>query len=276
MRWLLEPYADPAFYRITAYLLLGLPLGIFEYVVVVTGLSLGFGLAITLLGIPVILATLLLTSALAAFERDLAANMLGARMPRRILRRDVGGFGWMRFRVRMTDRRTWLEIAFFVLVRLPLAIAGFTIVVTSLYLALGIVIQPILVATGATSQFGEWTIDTYAESMVFAPLSVLFLLVGPRIVLGWADITSRITTGMLGWLATAEIKGAVVDVLARVGSADAFAIFDQIGLMLGKGQFLTPTRLEATLLALESTGRIIAVRGGDRTRYSLTAPAPVR
>jgi len=76
MSWLLRPYTDPALYRAIAYLLLGFPLGIFEYVVVVTGLSFGAGLAITLLGVPVLLATLLLAAALSTFERELAVAVI--------------------------------------------------------------------------------------------------------------------------------------------------------------------------------------------------------
>jgi len=44
----------------TLYLLLDLPVGVVGFTLVVTGLSLAFGLLITLLGIPVLAATLLL------------------------------------------------------------------------------------------------------------------------------------------------------------------------------------------------------------------------
>jgi hypothetical protein len=276
MSWLLRPYTDPAFYRAIGYLLLGLPLGIFEYTVVITGLSLGAGLAITLLGVPVLVATFLLAAALSTFERELAATMLGAAMPRRIYRRDAPGLGWKRLWVRVRDRRTWSEVAFLVLVKLPLGTAGFVLVVTLFALALGVVAQPILIAAGVSTQFGGWTIDTYAESLVFAPLSVLLLLIGPRLVLAWATFTSRVTTRMLGWLDPADLKRGVVDVLARVGSADAFALLDEIGFMLGTGPFLTATKLEATLLALESTGRIAAVHEGTRTTYALAMPVASR
>ncbi len=276
MSWLLRPYTDPALYRAIAYLLLGFPLGIFEYVVVVTGLSFGAGLAITLLGVPVLLATLLLAAALSTFERELAVTMLGAAMPRRIRRRDTPGFGWKRLWVRIRDRRTWSEVAFLLLVRPTLGTAGFIFVATVVALAFGAVAQMILIAVGVPTQFGGWTVDTYADSLVFVPLSALLFLIGPRLVLAWATATGRITTRMLGWLDPADLKRGVVDVLARIGSADAFTLFDEIGLMLGTGPFLTPTKLEATLLALESAGRVAAVHEGTRTRYSLAASAAIR
>jgi hypothetical protein len=56
---------------------------------------------------------------------------------------------------------------------------------------------------------------------------------------------------------------------AGAGRADAFEIMDQLELRLGRGPFLTPTRLEATLLALESFGLVTARPEGRRTTYAL-------
>ncbi len=60
----------------TAYVLIGFPLGIVAFVLMVTGLSLGGGLLITLLGIPVLVATLFAARGLAEVER--AAHPCGA------------------------------------------------------------------------------------------------------------------------------------------------------------------------------------------------------
>jgi len=90
----------------------------------------------------------------------------------------------------------------------------------------------------------------------------------------WGTLTSRITTRMLGWLNAADVKQAVVDVLARAGGADAFTILEEVGLRLGRGPFLTPTKLEATLLTLESTGTVVADRDDGRTWFSLATLEP--
>lgn len=45
--------AEPRSYLNIVYLLLAFPLGTFYFVFLVTGLSLGFGLIITLVGIPI-------------------------------------------------------------------------------------------------------------------------------------------------------------------------------------------------------------------------------
>ena len=269
MSWLLAPYAERRTYRILLYLVLGLPLGVFEFSLLVTEFSLGLGLLITLLGIPVLIGTLLVAHALATFERRLASSLLDAPMPAIPLRRDEAtGFFWARLRSLITSRRTWLEVLF-LLLRLPTGILDFTIAVTIVGLMVGGFVQPILVAAGVESNFGSWRIDTFGESLIYVPISILFLLVGPRLLVGWGGVSARFATAMLALVEPAELKGAVGDVLARVGPADAFEIMDQLELRVGRGPFLTPTRLEATLLALESSGLVTASREGSRTTYAL-------
>jgi hypothetical protein len=65
-------------------------------------------------------------------------------------------------------------------------------------------------------------------------------------------------------------------VAVRLDSADVYTLLEEVGFMFGTGPFLTPTKLEATLLALESIGAITAVRGGTRTTYSLAGSIAIR
>lgn len=74
---------------------------------------------------------------------------------------------------------------------------------------------------------------------------------------------------MLGAVDRGELKRAVGDILERAGRSDAFQIMDELELRLGRGPHLTPIRLEATLLSLESSGLVTARRDGPRTVYSL-------
>lgn len=270
MNWLLDPYRELHTYRVAAYLLLGLPLGIVEFVAVVTGLSLGLGLLITLLGIPVLVLTLLGARATAAFERELARTLLDAPMPRHQPRpeRSTGSL-WRRLVGLVTDRDTWANVAF-LLLRLPLGILDFTVVVTIVSLALGGFAQPILFAVGLEyTTIGDFVIDTFAESLIYLPFSIVFLLTAPRLLLAWSVIPTRIATFFLGRVGRAELKEEVTGILTRTGEADAFRIFDELRLRFGKGPHLNPNRVEAALVALESTGRIVAHRNGARTRYTL-------
>jgi len=270
VNWLLDPYRDLHTYRVVGYLLLGLPIGIVEFVAIVTGLSLGFGLLITLLGIPVLVMTLLGARAAASFERELARTLLDAPMPRHQPRPDRStGIFWRRLVDLVTDRDTWAGLAF-MLLRLPLGIMDFTVVVTIVSLALGGFANPILFLLGLEyTAIGDFVIDTFAESLIYLPFSIVFLLTGPRILLAWSIIPTRIATAFLGRLGRAELKEEVAGVLSRTGGADAFRIFDELRLRFGKGPFLNPNRVEAALLALESTGQVVAQHEGGRTRWTL-------
>jgi hypothetical protein len=267
--WLLDAYSDSRTYGSLVYSLLGLPIGIFGFVVVVTGFALGLGLLITLIGIPILVATLLFVQAMAAMERRLAWSLLGASMPRRRPRPTSDGYFWRRLRDLVTGRQIWRE-AGFLLLRLPLGIVEFTIAAVILGLMFGGFAMPINVALGVESQIGSWTIDTVPESLFYLPISILFLLVGPRILLGWGEVSARIATLFLGVVEPAEMKQAVAETLARAGQADAFAVLDELQLRLGRGPFLTPTKVEATLLAMESSGIVRMDRSGLTITYSLS------
>jgi hypothetical protein len=269
MNWLLAPYAERRTYAILLYLVLGLPLGVFEFVLLVTGFALGFGLLITLLGIPVLVATVLVAHALATLERRLVWSLLDAPMPRVPLRSDEApGFFWKRLRSLLTSGRTWKEMAF-LLLRVLTGTLDFTIAVTIVGLMFGGFAQPILFLSGVESTIGSFTIDTFGESLVFVPISIVFLLAGPRLLVAWGGVSAWFATAMLAVVEPTELKRAVGDVLGRVGRADAFEIMDQLEMRLGRGPFLTATRLEATLLALESSGAVAARRDGARTTYAL-------
>jgi hypothetical protein len=74
---------------------------------------------------------------------------------------------------------------------------------------------------------------------------------------------------MLGRLDQSDVKRAVVGTLARTGEADGFRLLDELELQFGRGPFLTPTRVEAALLALESTGDVVGRPDDGRIRYAL-------
>jgi hypothetical protein len=122
-----------------AYLALGLPIGVVAFSVIVTGLALAAGLAITLAGIPILLATLVLARSIAEVERRRAAPVLGKRFAGR--ERRLEGGVWQRTKAIATDPASWRDAAWSLLT-LPIGVAGFTAVVTMWSVALGMVTSP--------------------------------------------------------------------------------------------------------------------------------------
>ncbi len=121
------------------YLALGLPLGILTFTVVLTGLSLGAGLAITLAGLPILLVTLLAVRALAALERKRAHWLLGIPIQGR--ERPLRGSWWERTKAILGDPASWRDTLWSLLL-LPIGIAGFTFAVSLWATALGFLTSP--------------------------------------------------------------------------------------------------------------------------------------
>ena len=124
----------------TLYLLLDLAVGVIGFTVVVTGLSLGLGLLITLIGIPIIAATLLLVRWAGRVELARASVLLEEDLPGPgPLPRGESLLGRLFAPIR--DAAAWKAAAYFVLM-LPAGIVTFTIAVTWWATALGMLTLP--------------------------------------------------------------------------------------------------------------------------------------
>jgi len=113
----------------TAYVLLGFPLGIATFVLLITGLSLGAGLLITLLGIPVLVATVFVARGFAEVERVRIPAVM--RQPRTRIRYNTaatGSGGWRRLFAPLSDIQSWLDVLHGI-VRFPISTAAFCVVV---------------------------------------------------------------------------------------------------------------------------------------------------
>jgi uncharacterized membrane protein len=134
---------DPSAYGALFYALLALATGVAYFTIVTTGLSLTFGLAILIIGIPFALVFLAVVRAISLAEGRIVEGLLGVRMPRRPRTLGVQGNLWTRIKSWLADYRTWTTMLYMVL-QLPLGIIYFTIMVTSLALSAAIVALPLL------------------------------------------------------------------------------------------------------------------------------------
>jgi signal transduction histidine kinase len=160
--FLLRPLR-PATWRELAYLLLGLVMSVVVFTVLVTLLSLGLGLLITLVGLPILLATAYVNRWFADAERWRAGFLLRDRVGRRY--RDGSGRGfWQRVRVVATDPQTWKDYAWLIV----LCLVGFAFGVVALTLwatALSLVSVPVwwwIPPEGAVLDVNDtWSVDSW-------------------------------------------------------------------------------------------------------------------
>jgi len=116
------------------YLLLAFPLGVFYFVFLVTGLSLGIGLLIIWLGIPILLFMLAAWWALTAFERQLALWLLRVDIPPMSRESASGQSVWTRFKAHLKNPVTWKGLVY-LFAKFPLGILSFVVAVTLIALS---------------------------------------------------------------------------------------------------------------------------------------------
>jgi signal transduction histidine kinase len=158
--------------RRLVYLLLSFVLGLTWFVVLTTGLSLGFGLAITLIGIPLLIAMLWAIRWMAQAERALVRALVGVDVSAHYRQPRKPGLG-SQIVTRLGDPQTWKDLVYLV-AQFPLGILWFVISVTLVALSLGLVAAPFYYwAVPDGIQVGFFTIDTLPEALIAVPVGLL-------------------------------------------------------------------------------------------------------
>lgn len=182
-------------YRNLAYLLLTFPLGLGYFIFLVTGFSLGIGMAITLLGLPILVAMLAATWGLASFERYLANQLLDAQIPAVPFVPEGPGFG-ARVKTLVTSGTTWKGLLY-LLLDFPLGILAFVAGTVLFSLSLGLTFLPF---------YYQWTdvyyapyhkVDTLLEAALFVPVGVMLFPLALLILNGLAALYRSLARTLL-------------------------------------------------------------------------------
>ena len=119
--------------------MLGLPVGIAAFTFAVTAFSLSVGLAITLVGLPLFVLTLLASRWIAKLERERARMVIDEPV---VADRPLSGSAMERSKALLRDRSAWTGGAWSLLM-LPIGVAGFTAAITLWSTALGFITSPL-------------------------------------------------------------------------------------------------------------------------------------
>ncbi len=140
-------YRDPHSYLGLFYLILLFPLGIIYFTYIVTMLATGLGLAITIIGLPLLVVFLLSVYPIAWLHGKLTEITLGIRMPKKPRRLRARGGAWNRVKTILKDPRLYSSLLYLFLM-FPLGIIYFTIIATFLGGSLFLFVTPILALFG--------------------------------------------------------------------------------------------------------------------------------
>jgi uncharacterized membrane protein len=162
--------ADPRAYTSLFYMLLALFTGIFYFTWVVTGTALSFGLLPLIIGIPFFLLFLSSVRLLSLVEGRIVESLLGVRMPRRPPHPGGSVPLFTHIKELLSDGRTWSTLLYMVL-RLPLGILYFTLVIAWLAVSLVLILSPLSLI---------WSDFIYING----PISVSWMVLPILIVIG--------------------------------------------------------------------------------------------
>ena len=177
-------------YQNMLFLLLSFPLGIFYFVFLVTGLSLGIGLAITLIGIPILFGMLLLWRVFAGFERQLTKIMLSIDIAYVPIKQPKG---------------IWKKVQAYLIIKFPLGIFSFVVLVTLLSVSLSLIAVPVLyylteieILNGTFCIPGNICfVNSYFSAIIWGIIGILLLFVSLHALNGLARISGLLAKSML-------------------------------------------------------------------------------
>jgi uncharacterized membrane protein len=138
-------FLDVHAYTSLFFMLLSLATGILYFTFAVAGLSISFGCAVLVIGVPFFLMFMALTRVLSLAEGRLIEAMTGERMPRRPEHPGPAQGFWLRIGLMLKDPRTWSTLAYLLLM-LPLGIIYFAVASVGLTVSLSLIFAPLFAA----------------------------------------------------------------------------------------------------------------------------------
>lgn len=203
--------------RAALYLLANFGIGLGWFIVLVTLLATGISLAITLTGIPILVATLYLWVAGARWERKRIASLSGQPVPAPYRPLEEDGSFFSRAYQRVTDPAVWRDLAYLISL-MPLGIVELVIVLTAISLPITFITLPTYFWIGGGPELlGVWHVNTFPEATFGVLVGAVLIL--PMLLLISGTARAHIAFGR--WLLgpSQEQLEERVEVLTRTRSS---------------------------------------------------------
>lgn len=212
-RFLLAPFRKQTLKNLV-YLALAFPLGLGYFVGLTVGGSLGVGLLITWIGLPILAGTLIAATAAASLEATLASTLVGVDVdqPAYLQQFDleeslvVPGNGFVEAIKRLfISPSAWTSVAL-LLVKFGFGIASFVALVVSVTVTGALLGAPLLydqavvnlgTASGEAYTFGGWVIDSFPEAIAVSAVGVVSLFVAANLLNALARAQALTTASVL-------------------------------------------------------------------------------
>ncbi|MEU6340702.1 sensor domain-containing protein [Streptomyces sp. NPDC046977] len=197
-------------WRELLYLLLNLPMGIIGFVFAVTMLSLGAGLLVTFLGLPVLAVALAGCRGLGVVERERARKCLHLDVAEPAWPRRKPGQGFLAWLGgQLTNGTSWRHVLY-CFVHFPWGVFTFSVAISFFTYGWGMLTYPLWrwVFPAYTDQpglqlYGDghgrgWYLDSPFELAATSAVGLLLVLVTPWLIRGMAYVDRGLVSGLLG------------------------------------------------------------------------------
>lgn len=167
-------------YKNIFYLLLSFPLGTFYFVFLMTGLTLGFGLTVILIGIPILFLIFFSGRILVNFEIKMLNNFLNTDI-NHLSNYEYGELSiFQKVKKQLTDINTWKGIIYLFL-KFPISLFSFIITVVLLSISLAFLSAPLTYQFSYIS-FGSYQINTLFEALLMSFAGIIITIISINIL----------------------------------------------------------------------------------------------
>lgn len=186
------------------YLLISLPLGILYFTLIITGISTGLGLIITLIGIPLLILMSFIWYWLGTFERTINTSLLNIKIKPSLSRAFKQKTFFKKIETHLKEPITWKSLAY-TIIKFPIGIISFVLLTVLLSLSLGLMISPLLYNLSLAYPSFEFAtingiqiISSIWQAWGLTIIGIFFLLISLHILNKLAQISGIIAKSLLG------------------------------------------------------------------------------
>jgi hypothetical protein len=169
--------------------LLAFPLGLFYFVFLVTGLSLGVGLVVVWVGIPILLVVAGAWWLFGAFERLQAQYLLGAAVPPAPREWEKVEGVWGKLKAHFGSAATWKDLVY-LLAKLVFGTVSFTLLVVAASMVGWFLAMPVFTAFDVPIVNDTWVPPLWF-SIISVPLGILVFFVSLHLLNAWSWACAR-------------------------------------------------------------------------------------
>jgi hypothetical protein len=196
MRRFFGVVAQPRTWLNVVYHWLAFPLGLFYFVFLTVGLSLGVSLVVIWVGIPILLVVVGAWWLFAAFERIQAQRLLGVPVAPSLRAWEQHDGVWAKLRGHFGSGSTWLDLLYLV-AKLPMGIVSYALSVVAVSTTAWLLAMPFLWYFEVPTMDGTWVPPLWFAALA-VPLGVLAFFLWLHALNAWAWVCGKWALVVLG------------------------------------------------------------------------------